>query len=117
LSRSIDLFSYHYEKLTSKVLKVCNTDDKALVEKVLLSCGTIIGDRYIILSQEFREDSSCYHNVSRVLGRLFKTDDVLGKVFCTCDDSETDKQDLIQEIGVCDIEEAIGADIPYPEED
>jgi hypothetical protein len=42
MGRSIDLYSYDYEKLVNKTLEVCETQDRELVEKVLLSCGNKI---------------------------------------------------------------------------
>lgn len=115
MSRLIDLYSYDYEKLTNRILEVCKTDNKKLVEKILLSCGTKIVDRYIILNQEVWEDCSCYYNVVHVLERLFKVDDVFENVFCTFDDNVTDKQELIQAIEMYQIEDVLG--IPIPEEE
>lgn len=117
MGRSIDLYSYDYEKITNKVLEVCKTEDKELVEKILLSCGNKIGDRYIILNQEFWEDCSCYYNVARTLERIFKVDDVFGKVFCTFKDDETDRQELIQAMEMYQIEEVIGIEIPEYEDE
>lgn len=117
MGRSIDLYSYDYEKLTNKVLEVCNTKNRELVEKILLSCGNKIADRYIILNQEFWESCSCYYNVSTALERLFKVNDVFGKVFCTFKDEETDKQELIQAMEMYEIEDIIGIEIPESEDE
>lgn len=112
MGRSIDLYSYDYEKLINKILKVCNTEDEELVEKILLSCGNKIGDRYIILNQELWEDCSCYYNVSIALERIFKIYDVFGKVFCPLKNEETDKQELINAIELYEIEDILGYEIP-----
>lgn len=116
MGRSIDLYSYDYEKLTNKIMTICNTKDRELVEKVLLTCGNKIGDKYIILNQEYWEGYSCYYNVATALERIFKVDGVFGKVFCTFKDNETDKQDLIQAIAIYEIEEILGFELPEHED-
>lgn len=116
MGRSIDLYSYDYQKIVSKTLKVCKTNNKELVEKVLLICGNKIGDRYIILNQEFWEDNSCYYNVSTALERIFKVDNVFGEVFCSFNDDETDKKELINAVEMYEIEEALGIDMNRDEE-
>jgi hypothetical protein len=103
MGRSIDLYSYDCEKLINKLQDVCNTNDRELIEKVLLCCGEKISDRYVILNQEFWDGCSCYYNVTRVLERIFNVEDVFGKVFCTLKDGETDEQELISAIELDDI--------------
>lgn len=103
MSRSIDLYSYDYEKLINKIQNVCNTSNRELIEKVLLCCGEKISNRYIILNQEFWDDCSCYYNVARTFERIFNVEDVFGKVFCASNDEETDKQELISAIDLFDI--------------
>lgn len=120
MGRSIDLYSYDYEKLINKVLEVCNTEDKELVEKILLTCGSKISDRYVILNQEFWENCSCYYNVATALERIFKVDDVFGEVFCNFKDEETDKQELVSAMEMYEIVEEIGLDVSddfYEDED
>jgi hypothetical protein len=117
MSRSIDLYSYDYEKLVNKTLEVCKTDNRELVEKILLAGGNKVGDRYIILNQEMWESCSCYYNVSSALERIFKINDVFGAVFCTFNDNETDKKELIQAMEMYEIEDIIGVEIPDPEYD
>jgi len=118
MGRSIDLYSYDYEKLLNKTLEVCKTEEKELVEKILLSCGNKIGDRYVILNQEFWEDCNCYYNVARALERIFKIDDVFGEVFCTYTAIETDKHELIDAIEINQIEDKLGIEIPdYDDEE
>jgi hypothetical protein len=117
MGRSIDLYSYDYEKLLNKTLEVCKTDNRELVEKILLSCGNKIADRYIILNQEFWESCSCYYNVSSTLERIFKINNVFGEVFCTINDDETDRKELIQAMEMYEIEDVIGMEIPEPEYD
>lgn len=115
MGRSIDLYSYDYEKLLNRTLEVCNTNDRDLVEKILLSCGNKIADRYIILNQEFWEDCSCYYNVARALEKVFKVDDVFGEVFCTWKDNDVDKKELVQAMEMYQIEEALDVEFPVEE--
>lgn len=117
MGRSIDLYSYDYEKLVKKTMTVCETEDRELVEKILLSCGNKVSDRYIILNQEFWEGYSCYYNVATVLERIFEAEDVFGNVFCTFEDSETDKKELIKAMEIYEIEEVLGFEIPASDED
>ena len=111
MGRSIDLYSYDYEKLKIEVLDFCKTEDVKLVEKILLSCGTKISDRYIILSQELWDDCNCYYNVANILEKVFKVDDVFGNVFCTFRDNEADKQTLISAKEIYEIIEELDLDI------
>lgn len=117
MGRSIDLYSYDYGKLTNRILEVCKTNNKELIEKVLLSCGTKIADRYIILNQEFWENSSCYYNVATTLETIFNVDDVFGEIFCVYGEDQTDKQELINAMEMYEIEEKIGMEIPEREVD
>jgi hypothetical protein len=117
MGRSIDLYSYDYEKLVNKILKICNTEDRELVKNVLLSCGNKIADRYIILNQELWENCSCYYNVSRVLSRIFKIDDVFGKVFCVCYNTDVDEKTLINTKEIYEIEDELGIEIPESEDE
>lgn len=115
MGQSIDLYSYNYEKLVNKTLEVCKTDNKKVVEDILLACGNKIGNKYIILNQELWEDSSCYYNVAIVLEHVFNTEDVFGKVFCTFDDDELEREDLISAIDKYEIYSNIGIDEPEEE--
>jgi hypothetical protein len=116
MSRSIDLYSYDYEKLVNRILEVCDTDNRALIEKVLDACGNKISDRYVILNQEFWEDYSCYYNVAKALEKIFKVDDVFGKVFCTFDDNETDRKELTSAMDICEIFDEMGIEMPVEED-
>ena len=115
MGRSIDLYSYDYNKLKTKIADYCKTDNLELIEKVLSSCGNKMGDRYIILNQEFWEDASCYYNVANILDKIFKVDDTFGNVFCTFDDSETDRQELISAIEIYEVKEELNLDIDEDE--
>lgn len=115
MGRSIDLYSYDYDKLVNKILEVCKTDDQKLVEKILGACGNKICDRYVILNQEMWDDSSCYYNVARVLEKIFKAEDVFGEVFCTFKLDDLDKEYLINSIYVDEVYEIIGIDPPEEE--
>lgn len=108
MSRSIDLYSYDYEKLLNKVIEHCNTDNKELAEKILLACGNKIADRYILLNQEFWEDYSCYYNVASVLDNVFNVEDSFGEIFCTFRNSPADRQGLISAISRDGIYREIG---------
>ncbi|EGA9846880.1 hypothetical protein H6H06_000498 [Listeria monocytogenes] len=42
-----------------------------------------------MLNNELWEDNSSYYNVPNALERLYKVDDVFGKIFCTFDELKT----------------------------
>ena len=108
MGRSIDLYSYDYDKLKVKILDFCKTEDAELVEKILLICGSKVADRYILLNQELYEDCSCYFNVSTVLEKIFKVDDVFGKVFCAYPNKIADSKELCSSVEMCEIEDTLG---------
>lgn len=95
MGKSIDLYSYDYEKLVNKTLEVCKTNKRELVEQILLAFGNKIADRYILLNQELWDDYSCYYNVARVLNRVFKTEDAFDDIFCTYKDEDCNIEELI----------------------
>lgn len=110
MGRSIDLYSYDYEKLVNKILTVCNTNDRALIEKIILSCGNKIADRYIILHQEMWENDDCYFNVSTALEKVFNVEDVFEDIFSS-DWESVDKKRLIRATNLDEIWETIRNDI------
>lgn len=112
MSMAIDLYSYDFEKLTDEILEFYNTNNKQLVQNILLSCGNKIGDRYIILNQDLWEEYNCCENVVKVLGRIFGGDEVYGEVLNVFKDNITDKQELIKAKNIQQIEEIIGIKIP-----
>ena len=100
--------SYDYQKLQIKILDYCKTEDVELVDKILLSCGTKISDRYIILNQELWDDCSCYYNVANVLEKVFHVDDVFGYVFCSMNDEDTDREELVSAMETNEIMDELG---------
>ena len=81
---------------------------------ILEQCGNKIGDRYIILNQEFWEDCSCYYTVSRVIDWVFKTKDS-STVFCNSNDNICDRKYLINTAEPYEIFDNLrenGVDIP-----
>jgi hypothetical protein len=97
-----------YNKLVNEILKVCNTNDKTLVEKVLLLGGEKVGDRYILLNNECWEEYNSYYNIPTALEKIFKVDDVFGKVFCTYPNNIADSKELCSSVEMYDIENALG---------
>ena len=106
MGRSINLYSYNYEQLTNELLKVCETNNTELVEKILLACGNKIGDRYILLNQEFWEEFNSYYTVASIFSEVFGIDDVFGKVFCTFDD-KCKREELISAMAIYEVEEML----------
>lgn len=98
MGRSVNLYSYDYEKLKNELIKYCGAkteEETKKLEEILTDFGNIIGDRYIILNNEFWEDYSCYYNVASVIDNAFGRDDSFGEVFCVFRDETMDKRELI----------------------
>lgn len=86
---SIDLYSYDYEALLEGIQSYTKAENTEVIRKILLIGGNVVGDKYIILNNELWEDNSSYYNVPNALERLYKVDDVFGKIFCTFDELKT----------------------------
>lgn len=96
MGRYINLYSYDCDTLLKRLKEFCNTEDVELLKYILLSCGNILGDRYIILNQEFRESENSYCIVASMIDKYFNTDDCFGKVFCSIlDPLHTEMKDTV----------------------
>jgi hypothetical protein len=84
-------------------------DVKALVEKILLAGGEHIGDRYLILNNEYWDGYDSYYNVPSVLEEVFKVEDVFGNCFCTVK-NKYDKKEVIPSMSRSEIKEVCGID-------
>ena len=88
MGRSVEVKSYDYEQLVKEIKAYYKTADSSLIEKILLAGGDKIGDRYIILNNEFWETYDSYYNVTSVLDEYLgneELENVFGNVFCTRD--------------------------------
>lgn len=108
MSQSVEIHSYDYNQLVSAILNVCKTNDKEMIEKILLLGGEKVGDRYILLNNEVWEEFNSYYNIPTALEKIFKVDDVFGKVFCTYPDNIADEKELRSGIEMYEIEDAVG---------
>lgn len=108
MGRSVEIHSYDYNELVNEILNVCNTDNKALVEKILLLGGEKVGDKYILLNNEFWEEYNSYYNIPTALEKIFKVDDVFGKVFCAYPNKIADSKELCSSVEMYEIEDALG---------
>lgn len=72
----IDLCKCNFKELKKAYMeKFPQIQDEDLLEKVLLEFGTVIGEDYVILCNEYYEDGNCFYNVSPVLEKVFKLPD------------------------------------------
>lgn len=72
----IDLRKCNFKELKNAYMeKFPQIQDEDLLEKVLLEFGTVIGEDYVILCNEYYEDGNCFYNVSHVLEKVFKLPD------------------------------------------
>lgn len=105
MGRSVDLYSYDLEKLNAKLIDYCDimtNEDNQKLEDILRTFGNVIGDRYVILNNEFWEDYSCYYNVSTVIDKAFKVEDSFGEVFCNYDENITGRKELVSAMECCE---------------
>lgn len=87
MGRYINLYSYDYNTLLNRLKEFCNTEDVELLKYILLSCGNVIGDKYIILNQELKESENPYSIVANMIDKYLGTDDCFGNVFCSINKS------------------------------
>lgn len=109
MSVSIEVKSYNYDELVNGIMGLCKTDNKELVEKILLAGGDHIGDRYLILNNEYWEEFDSYYNVSSVLDEVFDVEDVFGNCFCTFHD-KYDEKGAVPSVSKEEIKQACGLD-------
>lgn len=109
MSVSIEVKSYKYDDLVDGIMDFCKTDNKELVEKILLAGGEHIGDRYLILNNEYWDEYDSYYNVPSVLEEKFDVEDVFGNCFCTFND-KYDKKEAVPSMSREEIKQACGLD-------
>lgn len=100
MGRSVELYSCDYKMLLDNVKKIAK-EEASLAESLLLKFGSVVGDRYILLHNDFWEDSDP-SNIYTLLDKLFLTGD--RDTVDTWDLFErSDKKELISSVEIDDI--------------
>ena len=98
---NIEMHNYSFSRLCDELIKH-GCGDIDIIKDVLLSCGTKIGDRYIILNNEYYEDENCFFTIGGLLDGIFGIEDCFD-VFCL--NKNTDEIEMISYIDPFDVEE------------
>lgn len=86
MSRSVDLYSYDYKELVEGIKEYVHEEDTTLIEKAMNECGNVIGDKFVILSNEYAEDYSPMENMATAINYLYGVEDTFGEILLTFDD-------------------------------
>jgi len=107
---SIDLYIYNTVLLNQR-LREWGAKDKELNHKILRSCGTFVGDKYILLNNELWECSP-YYTVATLFDSAYKdiAEDSFD-IFLMMSKEEginaVDKEEIAEELGFEVIDETI----------
>lgn len=119
----VDLYKYDKQKLINEILRVGKIEEKEenliLINFILDCFGDTIGEKYILLNNEFWQNGNCYYNISTVFEKVFNIpdeNDFFGNVFCYPEYQEEmicykEEYDVLEEI-----EEKFGIKIEFEEE-
>ena len=106
MSVDIELYIYNYKKLKNNIIKTFNLKDEKLLEDILLSFGTVVDNRYVILCNEFYGDGNPYYNVSHAIELAFNIDEnEVFDCFCLDPDNEYYEDDDYKQEGISYAEE------------
>lgn len=102
MGQSVNLYSYDKKKLVQRLVEktsIASDEDIELLNKILDEFGSTIGDRYVILENNFWEEYDCYYELG------FAIDEAFG-----CKNSMDFYMDVTEELG---IEELVSAKDHY----
>lgn len=88
---SVGLYSYDCKGLVNELKEYTKAQDTKEIEEILLLGGSIVGDRYIILNNEFWDEYNAYFGVSEIIDKKFNVQDSF-RIFL--DDKNTERVSL-----------------------
>ena len=91
MGRDVSLHSYRANILKIAIAEYYQTDDFEKINEILSAAGSFIGDRYLLLENDFWEEYNAYFNLPSALDSAFGSEerhDVFGKCFCYPKDVE-----------------------------
>ena len=110
MSMSVCLYSYKADELECAIAEYYQTKDIEKIDDILSAAGSFIGDRYLLLQNDFWEEYNAYFNLPSALDSAFGSEerhDVFGKCFCYPKDVEWEEicvgktiEDLYEECGI-----------------
>jgi hypothetical protein len=107
MGMSVDVHSYDYEKLVEKLQKI-GASDKALLEKILAKFGERIGDRYILVNNEYWDEYNSYYNLPNLIDSAFGIKDSFD-IFLNGEDC--DRRDVNFNASDCEVAEELGIEL------
>ncbi len=113
---SVDLYGFNRNNLKQNILDKCkiepNEQNCKMLDFILDSFGSTIGDTYILLNNEFWEEYDCYYNISIVIDKVFNVEHSFG-----CFLNNETRENLISGVLEYDvleeIEEKFGIKVEY----
>lgn len=74
MGATIELKTGDYNTIKNQLIDEFNITEVDLLEKILLSFGDKIDNTYILLNNEYDEESNSYYGVSEFIDKYFKAD-------------------------------------------
>lgn len=106
---SIDLHSYDLKKLIKLLMSKGVTDEEKL-RKILLDFGSVVGNRYILLNNEYYEDANCFYLLSQVIDAIFGKQVDSFDAFCG-EREKTGYEEMVSYMSPDDIDEKYGLEL------
>ena len=103
MARSV-VYKFNFNELVNTLVAKLKIDSTQKLQKILLSCGEKLGEYYVILSNEYKEDYDPFFVVCRLIDRAFNiTDELDDSLEVLLDLGESminyaDKEELIQKL-------------------
>ena len=120
---SIDVFSFDYDALRWAFKKLIfdqhpelkdNEDGYAKVEqigRIMKEFGSIVGDRYIILNDEYHEEYSPYYEIGTFIDRYYNVEDSSDAMYS----KEVDRLSIGKHSNAGDAADNLGIELPEEE--
>lgn len=75
MSVCVDLNRYDYNKTKKALLEKTKEKDETMIDKILQEFGTKIDNDYVLLNNEFWEESNCFYNIMEFIEKYYKFED------------------------------------------
>jgi len=70
---SVDLYIYNYENLIKKFMEI--GADSELLKRILTECGSVSGNKYVLLNNEHYDSSNPFNTVCDLIDSAFNIKD------------------------------------------
>lgn len=72
MSICVDLDRFDYKKTKQKIKEFTKEENDLFIDKILNEFGTVIGNDYIVLNNEYCEEGNCFYKLIEFLERYYK---------------------------------------------